>query len=589
MARPTINFKIPAIGPLKRFAKPTFEEENKELKDQLVKVRASDIMRFEPRHINTATGGVSKIFPTGVNYQTLRELADFYPIARACIEHRKSQITQLDWAPTPIKMNKEVFDSKEVQSDMKEIRKRLKKPMGKDESTFTNWIKQILEDLLVLDVVAIYRRRNRAKEIIGYLPIDAATIDLALLKDGTLPEPPRKAYIQKIQGQIQAKLSTDELIYRVMTPRTFSPFGLAPLETLVITVSTALKVQAFNLAYLTEGNVPEGFVELPQDIASSRDQFKEWQDAWDAMLSGDPRFQRKLKFLPEGMKYHPTKQIEDMTFERFEKWLLQNTCAVFGVQPNSIGFNFETNRSTSETSFEVSKERGLFPTAQFIKEFMDGIIQDDWGYEEMNFTWTNINPTNKLEEAKTVTSLVSKGLMAIDEWRIGENLRPIGLEEPFIETPVGPIFVKDLAAQSKSGQMPILPYKPVSEATAASAGAGEGSVSSPNVPPQAKSKTRSKEVLDELKKWKKVAVNDLNLKKAPRDFKTEVIDLRAQDLIRRELKNADSKEKIEKIFEPFVRIKQDMMHSFVNLYDELNRTVRSKESKKSNITTNIKS
>lgn len=374
-----------------------------------------------------------------------------------------------------------------------------------------------------------------------------------------------------------------------MTPRTFSPFGLAPLETLVITVSTALKVQAFNLAYLTEGNVPEGFVELPQDIASSRDQFKEWQDAWDAMLSGDPRFQRKLKFLPEGMKYHPTKQIEDMTFERFEKWLLQNTCAVFGVQPNSIGFNFETNRSTSETSFEVSKERGLFPTAQFIKEFMDGIIQDDWGYEEMNFTWTNINPTNKLEEAKTVTSLVSKGLMAIDEWRIGENLRPIGLEEPFIETPVGPIFVKDLAAQSKSGQMPILPYKPVSEATAASAGAGEGSVSSPNVPPQAKSKTRSKEVLDELKKWKKVAVNDLNLKKAPRDFKTEVIDLRAQDLIRRELKNADSKEKIEKIFEPFVRIKQDMMHSFVNLYDELNRTVRSKESKKSNITTNIKS
>ncbi|GAJ20004.1 unnamed protein product, partial [marine sediment metagenome] len=58
---------------------------------------------------------------------------------------------------------------------------------------------------------------------------------------------------------------------------------------------------SFNLSYLTEGNVPEGFVKLPRDIASSRDQLKEWQDAWDAMLAGDPRFQRKLKFLPEGL------------------------------------------------------------------------------------------------------------------------------------------------------------------------------------------------------------------------------------------------------------------------------------------------
>src|SRR3989304_4845138 len=67
-------------------------------------------------------------------------------------------------------------------------------------------------------------------------------------------------------------------------------FGFALLESLIITVTTALRLQAYSLGALTEGNIPEGFVELPRDIASSRDQVKEWQGAWGALLSGGPRF-----------------------------------------------------------------------------------------------------------------------------------------------------------------------------------------------------------------------------------------------------------------------------------------------------------
>jgi len=385
-------------------------------------------------------------------------------------------------------------------------------------------------------------------------------------------------------GREIARLTTDEMIYTMLNPRTNQVYGFAALETLIITVTTALKVQSFNLGFMQEGNIPEGFITLPKEIASSRDQLKEWQDAWDSMLSGDPRFQRKLKFLPEGMEYKPAINPADMSFERFEKWLLQNTCAVFGVPPTAIGFNFETNKASAQTTWEAGKERGLFPTALFVKELMDKIIQEDMGYEDLEFSWTNMDPTNKKEEADTVKILVNSGLLSIDEWRIGEGLKPTGARDPFIMTPVGPIFVKDLAAQSDAGQMPILPYKPPAEAAVASQNAGNA-LAVPNVPPQAatgaqnkptngntpppKSK-KSEEHFDELRRWKKASIKDFKLKRSPRDFKTDILDVRTQGLIRKGLADATIREEVEKVFEPFLNLQSKTISSLMDVYDELN-------------------
>ncbi len=265
-----------------------------------------------------------KVYPQGVNFDTLRQFAVFYPIARACINYRKAQLLQLDWDITPIEVNERKDDTK-YHAEIDELKDFFHFPVGDKTTSFRAFLNQVLEDVLVLDALAIYKRKTRGGKPFGYQPIDAATIKLRLNPDGTIPLPPEAAYVQTIKLDSK-ELTIDDLIYGSMNPRTHDPYGLAPLETLVIVVTTALKLQTYNLGFLLEGNIPEGFIELPRDIASSRDQLQDWQNAWDAMLSGDPRYQRKLKFLPEGMKYQPTKKSEDMTFERFEKWLLESTC-----------------------------------------------------------------------------------------------------------------------------------------------------------------------------------------------------------------------------------------------------------------------
>jgi len=578
-----IKFTLPKLNLknlfLRKSDNSSIEDEVKKRVDiELNKVRAIDIVRLNPSYLgNYPEGSKRKIYPLGVDFGVLRDFATFYPIARACIEFRKSQITQLAWNVVPKELTKKTIEDKKNIERSQEMMKFFKHPTGKRESSFSDWLKQILEDLMVIDAVAIYKKRNRGGDIIGYLPIDGSTIEIYLEQDGTLPDPPEPAYLQKVNGQEINKLTKDELIYMMMNPRTYSPFGISPVENLIVTITTALKLQAYNLAVMTDGNVPDGFVELPKDIASSRDQVKEWQDAWDAMLSGDPRFQHKLKFLPGGMKYTPTRTADDMSFERFEKWLLQNTCAVFQVAPSDIGFTFETNRSTSETAYEVGKERGMFPLALWVKEMMDEIIQEDFVWEDLEFNWTNLNPTNKVEEMKVAKDAITTGMISIDEWRIGDNLKPIGADEPFIQTPIGPIFVSSLMKQFREGQMPIMPYKPAAQAAADNTGAG--AVGTPNVSPA--QKVDDAETIKELRRWRKASINDWKLNKEPRFFKTDIIDSRTQQSIRSQLKQAKTKEAIEKVFLGFISSQNKFISPLLKLYEDINQLVTTRKTENS--------
>lgn len=563
------------------------EKDKNEIRDlvkkEIDKSNANDIIRFNWGQLPYQDKNIRKNFPLGVSFNVLRDFSNFYPVARACIEWRKAQVTQLSWNITPLELTAETVKSEKNVMRAKELKKFFKHPA--EGITFSAWLKQVLEDLFVIDAVAIYKQRNRRGDVTGYLPIDAATIQLILYENGTTPKPPDYAYMQKIGVREFVKLTTNDLIYDMMNPRTYNPFGRSPIETLIITITTALKTQAYQLSMMTEGNVPEGFVEVPRDIASSRDQLKEWQDAWDSMLSGDPRFQRKLKFLPEGMKYSPTIKSADMTFERFEKWLLQNTCAVFSTPPGAIGFNFETNRSSGRETFESSKSLASLTSRHFIKDLMDAMIQEDRKYDDLEFTWTNYLSDMSLEEIKVADVAIKGGLMAIDEWRLPRGLTPTGAKDPLMMTPIGPVFVKDIAEQSKSGQMPVLPYKPPVDAAAASPNAGNA-LAVPNVPnaPKSTGNKDKKEIdagegysdtIEELKKWRRSALNDWKQGKKFRDFKTDILDLRVQLLIRKGLEKVTDRLGIEKVFIPFMDAQDNLPN--LQLYDEINSLITTRE------------
>lgn len=532
---------------------------------------------------------LEKPISRGVGFHTLRAFAEYYPIARACINYRQAQLTQLDWDIAVMEDDSEdgkTEVSSEQRQAIKDIKSFFRYPQGSRGITFSHFLKQILEDVLVIDAAVLYKKKTFGGDVLGYLPVDGATMKLRINEDGTIPEPPEIAYVQVIKGKEVAKLTTDEMYYRIMNPRTTTPYGLSPLETLILTVTTALKLQTHNLSYLTEGTVPSGLVELPKDIAGSPDEVSKWQKTWDSMMAGDQRMLSRLRFLPEGMKYTPTKKAEDMSFERFERWLLQNTCTVFGVPPQNIGFTYEVNRATGEVQWEVGKERGLFPLANFIKNIFDEIIQVDFAREDLEFIWTNINPTNAKEEAEVFRTLVETGAVSVDEWRQAEGREPIGLGH-YVKTGGGIKLVSEILESGTSddtgGQNDDddddkkKPKKDKDEEDIPDDAGDKGKKTKPKDLPDAKKVLREMQDLTpnpksqkELRKWKKAAIHDLNKGRPFRKFETSVVDERTQDLIKDGLKFAKTTQNVNDLFEPFLSSEARVVNAVLNLYEDVN-------------------
>ena len=202
-------------------------------------------------------------FPVGVNtiytprssepvsFDELRALADAHDITRLAIETRKDQVEKLDWAIKPRTTRLPTADAQARAAQLADFWRR---PDG--ERPFASWLRELLEDLLVLDAPAIELRRNRGGEIIGLDVVDGATIKVLFDETGRRPKPPAPAFEQVIHGRPWKLLTSDELLYLPRNARPHKAYGFGPVEQIIMTINIALRRQAMQLQHFTEGNVP---------------------------------------------------------------------------------------------------------------------------------------------------------------------------------------------------------------------------------------------------------------------------------------------------------------------------------------------
>lgn len=453
---------------------------------------------------------------TTVPFAYLRRMATNYPIARACINRRIRQMTQLQWEITVID---EIEDEAGYENTIKAVKDLLKTPMGY-KTRFRELINIMVDDTLTLDATCFEYQKTRGGDFIHLVPVDPATIVLRVTEQGGTPMPPEVAYAQYIGGKKIAEFTVDEMLYETYSARSYSPYGLAPLESLILQVESALRGTLYNLAYFKESNVPEGFITLPEEVASSKEEVEQWQQWFDLLMAGDVRFQRRLKILPGNATYTAAKKPEDMAFERFEMWLLQQTCAVFDVQPQDIGITYQVNKATGETQSDIGKERGLYPLANYVKEIFDGLIQEELDLPELQFIWVNMDPVDQKEEIEVAEKEIKIGALSVDEYRQEHGREPIGLGHA-IFTGSGPMLVEDFLT------------KEVIETD---------------------EKNEQEELMEEdLKRWRKCVYNDLSKGKPIRtEFKSEYIDPETRKEISTSLKGVHSKVQAKYLFDQYL-------------------------------------
>src|SRR5437588_7211109 len=177
-----------------------------------------------------------------IGFNELRALAESHDITRLAIETRKDQIEKLDWT---IKSRNQKTPDKDAASRIDQLTEFWRSPDA--EKPFATWLREALEDVLVLDAAAFELRRNRGGKIIGLDIVDGSTIKVLLDDTGRRPLPPAPAYEQIIHGRPWRLVSRDELIYMPRNPRPHKAYGFSPVEQIVMTVNIALRRQAMQL------------------------------------------------------------------------------------------------------------------------------------------------------------------------------------------------------------------------------------------------------------------------------------------------------------------------------------------------------
>lgn len=395
-----------------------------------------------PVGVNIATQG--RAAWGKVSFDVLKALIDAYDVARMCVNHKIDELRSMELLFQPAHGVED-----DVEDAIDAARMVLDKPDR--ELPYESWISKWLENAFKYDAAPLYKRRDYNGDIVGLEVVDGRTIAPYIDDHGRRPKPPAPAYWQVIHGMVGTWFTTDDLIYTPFRPQEDSPYGLAPIESVVLTANTDIRAQWHFLQWFTDGSVPAGFMELPPDV-SQPGQVREWQDHWDAMVMGDQAKLHQLLAVPNGSKFTGTKPA---AFDaEFPRYLMMRTCAAFGVVPQDLGLIQDVNRANGETQVDIQFRVNTLPWVRWVEGTLTRYLQRDIGLPVKVSLDTGRDKEDRLQEAQAHQIYVEMGAESPDEVRVDILGKKTDKERPtprFFSTPrLGPVTL--LAIEGAAGK-----------------------------------------------------------------------------------------------------------------------------------------
>ncbi len=385
-----------------------------------------------------------------VTFEELRALADNYTLIRLAIETRKDQLVKLNWAVT-------YTDEAKANRNDERINKLTEFWQSPDrEHSWQQWLRMIIEDMLVIDAATLYPRKTKGGELYSLEPVDGATIKRVIDSSGRTPLPPEPAYQQILKGLPAVNYSTDELIYYPRNVRTNRIYGMSPVEQVIMIINIGLRRDLSQLQYYTEGNIPDAFGFLPSEWTP--DQVKQFQSYWDSFMEGNAAQRRKMKFLPGGNSARIEQLRDPKLKDEYDEWLARVICYCFSLPP--LPFVKQMNRATAQSDIERAKEEGLQPVMQWVEDLCNFCMQKFMGVTDIVWRWKEEDDIDPLIRAQINQMKITNGVMSRNEWRLRDGEGPIpGGDAYTITTNMGIQLLADII-EAPEPEAATLPPKP---------------------------------------------------------------------------------------------------------------------------------
>jgi hypothetical protein len=309
-----------------------------------------------------------------------------------------------------------------VARKLKALRRALEEPNAVD--SFRTLIEQVIEDALTGGFGAMEMEPTGDPERPAMLwPVDGASIRINARWDGQ-PDTPR--YAQALPGQLESSaidLRDDQLMYVRMNPRSFTPFGLGPLEVAFETVNQFLSAHRF-AGKLAANAVAQYALWLNEATPTQHDRLIRW---WQDEIEGTGRVPLlSTEQKPEVLRFA---QGTDADLRlAWQEFLIRMVANAFGLPPLLLGLEADVNQSTAAEMTDEAFRGAISPLAMLLA----GHITRDLfgkciGWREFEFVFNELNARDEETELAVQVQLLQAGVLTVNEVRAMRGLGPLGL------------------------------------------------------------------------------------------------------------------------------------------------------------------
>jgi HK97 family phage portal protein len=351
--------------------------------------------------------------PTPVN---LRRFAET-PVVRRAINVIKDRIAAMDWQ-VRVRRGVGPGDLTDAAKKLAALRRTLEEPNAVD--SFRTLIEQVIEDALTGGFGSIEMELTGDEEQPAMLwPVDGASIRINAKWDGR-PETPR--YAQAVAGQLDAiDLRDDQLMYIRMNPRSFTPFGLGPMEVAFETVNQFLSAHRF-AGKLAANSVAQYALWLNEATPAQHDRLIRW---WQDEIEGTGRVPLlSTEQKPEVLRFA---QGTDADLRlAWQEFLIRMVANAFGLPPLLLGLESDVNRSTAAELADEAFRGAIQPLAQLLAGHITrDLFAKCIGWREFEFVFNDLNARDEGTELAVQVQLLQAGVLTVDEVRAMRGLGPL--------------------------------------------------------------------------------------------------------------------------------------------------------------------
>src|SRR3984957_10037210 len=354
--------------------------------------------------------------PTPMN---LRRFAET-PIVRRAINVIKDRIAAMDWQ-IRVRRGVRPGDVAFTERKLRALRRTLEEPNSVD--SFRTLIEQAIEDALTGGFGAIEMEPTGDTDRPAMLwPVDGASIRINARWDGQVDTP---RYAQALPGQLESNavdLRDDQLMYIRMNPRSFTPFGLGPLEVAFETVNQFLSAHRF-AGKLAANAVAQYALWLNEATPVQHDRLIRW---WQDEIEGTGRVPLiSTEQKPEVLRFAQGTDA-DLRLQ-WQEFLIRMVANAFGLPPLMLGLEADVNQSTASEMADEAFRGAISPLAMLVAGHITrDLFAKCIGWREFEVVLKELSARDEGTELQVQVQLLQAGVLTIDEVRAMRGLAPLG-------------------------------------------------------------------------------------------------------------------------------------------------------------------